>query len=535
MPYGTPRVDVTTNHDRVRAAAGLVAGTSQAVLESAMTYGEAAAIETRDTKALLAYWERSAGARASVGFPEAPGCEPPGEAPDPAARTGRVRRLFDEPAEVPVECVRVAGRALERHRRHTRDILDVLRAIAERMTNLEGQKAIVFVSEGMLHDLDTLGDVRRFAEAAERARVALYALHLDAPLVEAGTGSNSTQSRLLDDYAGFDAMAEVAAAARGSALRVVGPATNALARIDAELAGYYLLSFEREPADRDGARVRIDVTVNRPGLDVRARREFTPLAAAAAPAAPSPPADLRAAMGALLQWPVAATDLGLDVDTFVVPVTGAPEEARVIVTAEISGVESPLAAVGYEMVDAATGKGVADAFDAPPATREIGAGRQAYLVAVPMSAGRYRLKLGVLDVNGRRGSVEHAFDVPGWPADRLRVGELVLGAETGGAFRPLASVTPDMAEVVARVEVLADVEVSLDRLSARAILEPSGGGISLDPPAVSIAEAQGDPLRRVAVARWNPRDHAPGTYVVTIVVESSGREIARRSRAFTRR
>jgi hypothetical protein len=494
-------------------------------MESAMTYGEAAAIETRDTKALLAYWERKAGARPSVGFPEAPGCPPP------------PRRPFDEPAEVPVECVRAAGRALERHRRHTRDILDVLRAIAERMTDLEGQKAIVFVSEGMLHDLDTLGDVRRFAEAAERARVALYALHLDAPMVEAGigSGSNSTQSRLLDDYAGFDAMAEVAAAARGSALRVVGPATNALARIDAELAGYYLLSFEREPADRDGARVRIDVTVNRPGLDVRARREFTPLAAAAAPAAPSPPADLRAAMGALLQWPVAAADLGLDVDTFVVPVTGAPEEARVIVTAEISGVESPLAAVGYEIVDAATGKGVADAFDAPPATREIGAGRQAYLVAVPMSAGRYRLKLGVLDVNGRRGSVEHAFDVPGWPADRLRVGELVLGAETGGAFRPLASVTPDVAEVVARVEVHADVEVSLDRLSARAILEPSGGSISLDPPAVSIAEAQGDPLRRVAVARWNPRDQAPGTYVVTIVVESSGREIARRSRAFTRR
>jgi hypothetical protein len=240
-------------------------------------------------------------------------------------------------------------------------------------------------------------------------------------------------------------------------------------------------------------------------------------------------------MGTLLKWPAAATGIGLDVDTFVVPVSGQPAGARVLITAEISGGDAAPAAVGYEIVDATSGKGVADAFDAPANTAEIAAGLRQYLVALPLPAGSYVLKAGAIGTDGRRGSVEHAFDVPAWPPDGLRIGDVILGDEADGAFRPIARATPAMAALVARVEIHADDADMLEGLTARLILEPAPVGPLGAPPTVTMSEVAGDPLRRVAVARWSAKDLPPGAYVVTVVIEASGREVARRSRGVTAR
>ena len=51
-------------------------------------------------------------------------------------------------------------------------------------------------------------------------------------------------------------------------------ASSAFQRIAREIAAYYLLSAESEPADRDGRTHRIKVSLARPGVTVRARREF---------------------------------------------------------------------------------------------------------------------------------------------------------------------------------------------------------------------------------------------------------------------
>jgi hypothetical protein len=145
------------------------------------------------------------------------------------------------------------------------------------MAPLSGQKALVLVSEGLFNDPQSQGDVDLFAAAAERAGVVLYALHLDVPRMDAAAGPNNvTLTRTLDDQVGFDGLAEAAVAARGTAFRVVAQATRLLERIDTELSGYYLLFFERDATDREGQRQRIEVKVRRPGLDIRARREFTP-------------------------------------------------------------------------------------------------------------------------------------------------------------------------------------------------------------------------------------------------------------------
>jgi hypothetical protein len=227
-------------------------------------------------------------------------------------------------------------------------------------------------------------------------------------------------------------------------------------------------------------------------------------------------------------------DVRLDVDTFVVPVAGQPAEARVLVTAEIAGAGDSIAAVGYEIIDAASGKTAADTFDAPPVLRPVAGGRQLYLAAVPLPAGDYRVKLGVISTTGIRGSVAHTFSVPAWPRSGPRIGDLVLGADGASGFRPVTTIGPELDALMARVELHADTAQVLDGLTARMTIGTSLHGAPIDTRPMTIVQVGTDNLRAAAVATWNPAGHPPGRYVVTVVIESAGNEVARIARAYVR-
>jgi len=518
LPYGTPLVEVTTNRALVVEAAGRIAGASTRGRGALMSYGEAAGVARRDTQALLAYWER-VGGTTQVLDPEVI-CDPPR------------RRPFEEPTSVLPSCAAAADRVLDAYRRHTRAILDMLGGLADAMAPIEGPKALVLVSEGLFGDVETAGDLDRFARIAERTRVSLYALHLHTPLMEAAAAGPSVRSRLLDDRVGFDGMADVAYAARGTALRVTGSAAGALAQIDRELEGYYLLSFEREPTDRDGAHVGIEVRVNRAGLDVRARREFTPRATPPATPAPATPKDARAAIGDLLSWPVAIRELRIDLDTFVQPVPESASDARVLVVSELTHAGRPLNALGYEIRDERQ-RVVADTLDAPPSLRPIDDRRSLYIVAQPLEPGRYRLKLGVTDEDGRRGSLEHAFEVARWTPGQLRVSDLILGEVASGTFRPTANATAIASRLGARIEVHADAPSAFADLAVELIVERRGGSgmVRLTP----VLAASNDSRNMVAATvALDVLDYPQGQYDVTVILRSSAGEVARRARSFTR-
>jgi hypothetical protein len=349
----------------------------------------------------------------------------------------------------------------------------------------------------------------------------LYALHLDFPLAEASMGSAgpSMDSRTLDDRIGFDSMAEVAAAARGTAFRVVAMPTNILRQIDGELSGYYLLSFERSADDRDGKRVSIDVKVKRPGLDVRARREATPQPASALASLPPAKAiDAKAMMGELLHWPTAISEIGVDLDTAALPVDGSATDARTIVTAEIAS--ASLAAVGFEITDD-KGKIISDTFDAQPAALPIPGGRVLYPAAVAIPAGHYRMKFGVIDAAGKRGSLEHTFDVPAWPPGAIRIGDLIFGFEENGRFRPAARVGASETSLRVRVEMQADApEAFTDARATLQVLKP-GGLVPIVEETAPLGPTP-NPLRR-AISRPVALDLLPGgDYVVRVTITAGG-------------
>jgi len=524
LPYGTPRVDLTTNRQLVRDAAGLIVGASRRMNEAEMTPGEAAAIAMGDTGALVAWMDRIRGMRSQSTTAGITGrCE----LVDP---TSPPNRPIQEPSVAPPGCKEKAQRTLDVYRRHSSNILDSMRALAEAMAPLDGQKAIVLVSEGIYNDLEMRDDLRKFASAAERARVALYALHLDAPLMEAATSGGPTMaSRILDDRLGMDGMAELTHAARGTAQRVIAGAANALKRIDTELSGYYLIAFERSADDRDGEHVRIEVKVNRPGADVRARSEFTPERLKPSAAATNKkPVDPKVAMGELLHWPAPVADIGIDVDTFTMPVDATSTDVRVMIAAEIATGGRPVD-VGFEVKDA-QGKAVADSFDPAAELRPLPDGRALYPVTVSVAPGKYTLTLGAIDADGTRGSVVHSFEAEAWPSGPLRMSSVMLGEVSGGAFSPSARIGAPRNTVAVRVEVHAASADAFTHDAVRIDVTRAGESAIVMTVQGRLAGAR-DSLRRAATTVVNIGDLTRGDYIIRVSLDSGdGRSVAEASR-----
>src|SRR5262249_17688141 len=120
LPYGRPRVDLTTERAPVRKAIGqIVGGSSQR--DDVMSVGEAAGIEMGD-RSTQSDWA----ARGACG---------PHALPDPDCTLGP-RMLAD--------------RIMRQQRQLSSNLYDTLTAIATAMKPIKGLKTIVLVSEGMV-------------------------------------------------------------------------------------------------------------------------------------------------------------------------------------------------------------------------------------------------------------------------------------------------------------------------------------------------------------------------------------------------
>ena len=516
LPTGDPRIEPTTDRAVIREAVTRLAGVSMRLRDRQMTFGEAAGIAGGDRRSLVAYWYRVVDQGREPGMGKS--CGPP-EGP------------FERPLSVPQVCILAAQRTLESVRYHTRRTLDVVRSLATAMAPLPGPKGIVLVSGGVLTDGETMAQLREFSTSAERARVSLYSMLIEAPAVEASAGTGTTtETKLFDNQVGLAGLSDIALSARGVAQRIHGEATTALERIDRELSGYYLLSFERSPGDRAGARVGITVRTSRKDVSVVARKEFTATAAAAATPG-APPGDPKAAIGELLQTPGTASAVPLDVDIYALPVSEAGADARAVIAVEIGRDPGAVSAFGFQVADAA-GKVLADGFESPVKAQSKTQGRSLLLPAVPLTSGTFIARFAVIDSAGQHGSVQHAFEVPSWTAGPIRVSDLFLGDVAGGSFRPGATIPPD-AQVLAARLIVRDAAAAFDGVRVRLLTTRAADDMPIENIDVSFAQTP-DPLRRFADVVVRLARYTPGQYVVTGIVTVKGTEIARRSRVFRR-
>jgi hypothetical protein len=301
------------------------------------------------------------------------------------------------------------ARALAQHARtQARISLSSLEGLIMGLRGIEGPKAVVLLSEGMVID-PRLVDLADLAAKALEARVSIHALHLDVPLFEAAQDRVSPTLLRDVDLRG-DGLARLAGASRGAVYRLVGNDPGPFRRIATELAGHYLLAFEASDRDRDGAAHRIAVEVARRGHVVRSRSVFRLPRVAPAPASPEDE------LVALLRRTRPARELPVRVSTSAHPEVD-PARLRVVVSMEADADPgSGEVLMGYVLIDA---NGVIAASGAHTAM----GGRHAFSAVV--SPGRYTLRVAGIDALRRKGLVERPFVASTINAGGLHVSSLI--------------------------------------------------------------------------------------------------------------
>jgi VWFA-related protein len=412
-------------------------------------------------------------------------------------------------------------------RQRTNNALISLRYLFERMTSSDTPKTIVLISEGLLLERE-FTDVAWVEPRAAAAHITLYVLQLDLPEMEA-MSHRTSPSRGEDHQLLREGLDRLAGMAKGDVFKVAGNADFVFQRLAVELSGYYLLSFEPLPGDRDGKTHQIRIDVGRKNLTLRSRREFSVSAAGSRSTEEVVLETLRA--------PLLATDMGLKLTTYTFQ---DPDSAKlkIILAADIDRSLSPggNVSLAYLLLD---DKGKLVASDVEKALSnpiDPGTKTQKYLGAALVPPGVYTLKVAVADEDGRRGSVERAFQARINGFGQIHATDLLIADNrVAGAKGLPPAVAADFVgdELHAYVELYSEAPEQLRNATVMMEVARDETSRALDSTPARFQPLQtGADKRRVAEAGVPIALLPAGDYVARAVISVSGRKVGQVVRPF---
>lgn len=500
IPGAGPQIDFTANHALVETALQSVVGTSDdgEHQDSQIGLSEAIALQRGNSQVIQQILDRECTGMMTGTLAE---CRQKLEA--------QARTLY----------IDLKGR--------TRDTLISLRQVMERLARTSTPKTVVLVSEGILIDSRDIGDISWLGPTAARGQVALYVLQLEPPAFNA-SNAQSSPTRSADIELAHDGLGYLTGAARGSVFKVISGADNAFSRLALELSGYYLLSFEPEPGDRDTKSHKIKIEVpRRKDVSVRARNDFS----VDAPRTRTIDEQLADAIAA----PLLATDIGLKLAAYSFT-ENEGNKLRVVLAADIDRSQNPGSklSLAYTVMD--DHDRLVSSQVEPAVTTEVRKDTltQTYLGAITASPGTYRVKLAVVDEAGKAGSVEHTLQARLTSAGQIHLTDLLLGDESGGSgLRPTVS-----------AEFKGDILHGYVELHSEAAEPLRGASVTFEVAnnpqarALDSVDAHFDngptssPTRRVAEAVLPIALLPPGDYTARAVVTVAGQRVGQVTRSF---
>jgi len=391
--------------------------------------------------------------------------------------------------------------------------LTALRSLVGRLTSIEGPKTLLLVSEGLVIDRQT-NLLSWVSDETARSRASIYALRIIPPIFDVNDVMHNYTAAWDQDMAahGLDMLVGLA---RGAYYSVAGRGQLVFDRLSLEMTGYYVVGFEPEAADRNGKSHDIGVRVGRPGVTVRARRQFT--APAETRAMPSDDEIIKT----VLAQPLLAEGIPLKVATrsFKAPDS---DKIKVIVAAAFGRPADmpPVRALGFWVTD---DRGEVQAFtlDTSPGSTSP------YVGAALLSPGTYTLKLAAIDDQGRRGSVEHRFEARLRAGGPFRFGDLMLAdGEIGRKLQPKIEPRVSRQAVIGYSEIYASDPSRFDGTSVRFEVAKDANGQALASAPAVIGETPVPGRRLIQGSVALPRLD-PGNYVLRAIVMVAGRPVAR--------
>ena len=528
IPEPGPRVDFTTDKARVRKAMEQIIGQPQLMFTGDFNIGLTEALDIT-------------GGESIQDSSEPP--EPPPLTPERLLTGPTMLRVLErgcrglsiddlrDPANIEAlkQCRRDVYREAQRVASEARIDANISRRALERLLRdlipLDGPKTMVLFSAGLVNDDPVV--LSEIAHLAAAARTTINVVAVDRNREQELRDMPNGQSTLslVDRSYEMQGLEIIADSTGGTLFRGIASGAGIFERLESELSAWYLVAVARQPGDPD--RQRLDVEVKRRGVSVRSNKSVVSVQFDA-----NRPVDQL--LSDVLSSPFAIPGVPLRVSTFTQR-DATPGKYRLRLAAQVGAPGEPAGefALGYILADS-RGRAVTSAGSRRTLSPAASGPNQTlqYDTSLAVDPGSYSLRFGVIDKDGRRGTVVHRIDLPELDGIDLATSDLIVGNLPADG----ESLTPRVEPQVTTSEVAGYVELYLkaaDRDPVSVVLEIAEGESSPALATAALTLRPGDvPASQVATG-FVAATMTPGRYLARAVIRRDGVQVKTLSRPFT--
>ena len=418
------------------------------------------------------------------------------------------------------ESLRIAGQA----RMEANISLRALEKLLQDLVPLDGPKTMIVFSAGLVNDDPTV--LNEVAYLASAARTSINVVAVDRAREQELRNMPNGQSTLslVDRSLEMQGLEIIADRTGGTLFRGVASGAGIFERLESELSAWYLVAVARQPGDPD--RQRLDVEVKRRGVNVRSNKSVV-----STQFNTNRPVDQL--LSDVLSSPFAIPGVPLRVSTFTQR-DASPGKYRLRLAAQVGSPGEPAGefAVGYVLADS-RGRAVTTAGSRRTLSPAASGPNQTlqYDTSLAVEPGSYSLRFGVIDKDGRRGTVVHRIELPRFDGMDVPTSDLIVGSLPAEG----EALTPRIEPQVTTSELAGYLELYLPesgRDSVSVVLEIAEGESSPALATETLTLRPGETPGAQVATGFVTATMAPGRYLARAVVRRDGATVKTLSRPF---